>query len=138
MGVGLIVVDAEGRVLLGRRIKAGEDPSWCLPGGHVEAGETIEQAAAREAEEEAGIDGTKPEVFAIGVQTTGSGVTAGAVATWPGTPPEVREPDVLESWGWYDPAALPEPLYPPSAMSLATWRGLPPPAGWRVYPVAAS
>ena len=80
VGVGLILVDPRGRVLLGNRIKAGEEPTWCLPGGHVEGGETIEQAAAREAAEEAGIGGTQPEVIAISVQTTGSGMTAAAVA----------------------------------------------------------
>ncbi len=138
LGVGLIMVDDRGRVLLGRRLTAGEEPTWCLPGGHVEGGETIEEAAAREAAEEAGIDGAQPTVIAIGVRTAGSGVTAAAVASWPGTPPRALEPDVLDDWGWYAPDHLPEPLYPPSAMSLTVWRGLPPPDGWRVYPVSGS
>lgn len=29
---------------------------WCLPGGHIDEGEMLEQAAVREAKEEAGLD----------------------------------------------------------------------------------
>jgi 8-oxo-dGTP diphosphatase len=40
----------------------------------------------------------------------------------------------LDSWALFEPDALPEPLYPPSAMLLATWRGRPAPTGWQTYP----
>ncbi|MEV4641772.1 NUDIX domain-containing protein [Actinoplanes sp. NPDC049548] len=136
-GVGLILVGPEGRVLLGHRITAGETPSWSLPGGHVEAGETWEAAAAREAEEETGIGGTEPAVFAVGVRTEGSGITAAAVAEWPGMSPRLVEPQAFDAWTWCDPDDLPEPLFGPSAMALATWRGRPAPDGWRVYRVTA-
>jgi 8-oxo-dGTP pyrophosphatase MutT (NUDIX family) len=39
-----------------RRNRAGR-VEWCLPKGHVEAGETLEQTAAREVAEETGIQG---------------------------------------------------------------------------------
>lgn len=136
VGVGMVLVEADGRVLLGRRVKAGEPRSWCLPGGHVEAGESFEQAAAREAAEEAGVSGTGLRVFVVGVRTAGSGVTAGVVADSAGLPPIVREPEAMDSWALFEPGALPEPLYPPSAMLLAAWRGEPAPDGWRVYPTA--
>lgn len=38
--------------------KAVEPGKWCLPGGHIDEGETIEQAAARELKEEANLDST--------------------------------------------------------------------------------
>lgn len=55
----LLVVDPAGRILLfrfvhGRGALAGED-YWATPGGGVADGETLEQAAIRELEEETGI-----------------------------------------------------------------------------------
>lgn len=49
---GVILLDSEGRVLLLRR---GDDGNWCIPGGVVEPGETIEEAAKREVLEETGL-----------------------------------------------------------------------------------
>lgn len=56
--VRLIVTDDHGRVLILRRDNtrhgAGE---WCLPGGKVDYGDTVEVAAQRELQEETGLDG---------------------------------------------------------------------------------
>jgi ADP-ribose pyrophosphatase YjhB (NUDIX family) len=51
-GANAIVVNEAGEVLL---IKRSDNGRWCLPGGHVDYGETIAQAAVREAYEETGI-----------------------------------------------------------------------------------
>jgi 8-oxo-dGTP diphosphatase len=48
---GLVATDDQGRVLLIRR---SDDGSWGLPGGGVEVGESWEQAAVRECQEETG------------------------------------------------------------------------------------
>lgn len=48
-GVAAVVFDSAGRVLLGRRLDNG---LWGLPSGHVETGETIEEAVVREVREE--------------------------------------------------------------------------------------
>ena len=45
----------DGKVLLVKRGKAPALDLWSLPGGHVELGETVKQAAARELAEETGI-----------------------------------------------------------------------------------
>lgn len=47
-GVGIIVVDQNGDILVGK----GEDGKWQTPGGHVDPGEDYYQAAIRELEEE--------------------------------------------------------------------------------------
>lgn len=50
---GIIVRD--GQVLLVHRIKRGRE-YWVLPGGSVEAGESVEQACHREVKEETGLE----------------------------------------------------------------------------------
>lgn len=52
---GVAFVTAAGKVLfLKRSADSDKGGTWCFPGGHVEAGETIAQAAARECVEEIG------------------------------------------------------------------------------------
>lgn len=53
-GCGVLVV-RNGKVLTGTRIERASHGQICGPGGHIEAGETPEQAAVREAHEEFGI-----------------------------------------------------------------------------------
>jgi 8-oxo-dGTP diphosphatase len=55
VGVGAVIVDGERVVLIRRRFAplAGE---WSLPGGTVEAGETLEDCVIREMREETGLD----------------------------------------------------------------------------------
>ena len=57
LGVRALVIDDKGRVFL---VKHSYVSGWHLPGGGVEAGETIVQALARELREEGNIDLTEP------------------------------------------------------------------------------
>ena len=52
VGASTVIFNAEGKVLLTRRADNG---LWCIPGGHLDFGETIEEAALREAFEETGL-----------------------------------------------------------------------------------
>jgi len=52
VGVGLIIRNLDGDVLLERR---SDDGLWGLPGGRVEPGESLLQTALREAKEETGL-----------------------------------------------------------------------------------
>ena len=54
VGVGAIVV-RDGRVLLVQRGQAPSYGLWAIPGGRLELGETLQQAAEREILEETGI-----------------------------------------------------------------------------------
>jgi 8-oxo-dGTP diphosphatase len=54
VGVGAVVVDGD-RVLLVRRAHPPLQGEWSLPGGAVEAGETLEAAVSREVFEETGL-----------------------------------------------------------------------------------
>ena len=54
-GVGAIVFDAEGRVLLVERGRPPGQGLWSIPGGRLEPRETLAQAVAREVREETGL-----------------------------------------------------------------------------------
>jgi 8-oxo-dGTP pyrophosphatase MutT (NUDIX family) len=57
LGVRALVIDGEGRIFL---IKHSYVSGWQLPGGGVEAGETMAEAVARELLEEGNIEVTAP------------------------------------------------------------------------------
>ncbi len=57
------VVLHEGRALLVQRGKAPDKGLWGYPGGHVELGETVAEAAARELLEETGLEVTPGAVL---------------------------------------------------------------------------
>ncbi len=54
VGVGAIVIK-DGRVLLVQRAAPPSQGLWAIPGGSLEAGETLQQGAEREIREETGI-----------------------------------------------------------------------------------
>ncbi|HUF32376.1 MAG TPA: NUDIX domain-containing protein [Acidimicrobiales bacterium] len=54
--VGAVAVD-DGRLLLIRRGHGPAQGDWSVPGGRVEAGETLAEAVVRELTEETGIEG---------------------------------------------------------------------------------
>lgn len=64
VGVGAVIVE-RGRALLVRR---GTEPlkgEWSIPGGVVELGETLREAAAREAKEETGLEVEPGDVLEV-------------------------------------------------------------------------
>ncbi|MGW1933698.1 nucleotide triphosphate diphosphatase NUDT15 [Streptomyces sp. NPDC001919] len=132
LGAGVVVTDEAGRVLLGLH-RSGV---WELPGGKVEPGESVEEAAVRELAEETTLLAEPADVEVIGLvldSITSSRMTRMTAATevraFRGVP-AVAEPDSIERWEWTDPARLPEALFLPSAQVLRMWRPeLPLPGG---------
>ena len=51
--VSVVVPDSQGRILLIRRV---DNDYWSIPGGGMEPGESVREAASREVKEETGID----------------------------------------------------------------------------------
>ncbi len=114
VGVGVLVMK-EGAVLLGERINAHGAGTWCPPGGHLEFGETPEECAARELEEETGL--VAKEVVA-GPWTNDFFEIEGKhyitlymiVPEFKGTP-VVKEPDKCLQWKWFECDRLPSQLF---------------------------
>lgn len=67
VAVNAVIFDICGEVLLTER---RDSPLWCLPGGRVEAGETIEEAILREVDEEIGVQVAADRL--IGVYSEGN------------------------------------------------------------------
>ncbi|MFE5597482.1 NUDIX hydrolase [Streptomyces sp. NPDC056549] len=124
LGAGVVVTDGDGRILLG----LDRSGVWELPGGTVEPGESVEEAAVRELAEETTLvaDASDVEVLGLLLDTVTSArltrmTAATALRAFRGEP-AVAEPEKIERWEWTDPDDLPEALFLPSAQVLRMWR----------------
>ncbi|MYA24454.1 MAG: NUDIX domain-containing protein [Gemmatimonadetes bacterium] len=98
-----------GEILL---IKRRDIEVWCLPGGHVDPGETVSQAAVREVQEETGLQTTLDRL--VGIYSAPHWHHGGDnVVLFAATPTtgelNPQENEVLDL-GFFDPEQLPEPL----------------------------
>ena len=119
-GVGVaVIVKRDGKVLLGKRNGSHGDGCWQFPGGHLEFGETIEDCARRELQEETGL---QAHSFSVDKSTFTNDVfvsdgkhyiTLYAIADKVAGEPEVLEPDKCLCWDWFSWDELPEPLFLP-------------------------
>ena len=116
----LILAHGE-KVLLGRRTIEPRRGYWHLPGGYVELGESAEEAAAREAQEELGVD-----VRIVRLLGLHSGApSAVAVALYEGQilagePRPLHEVDAVE---YFAPDATPELAFWSTHWALEQWAG---------------
>lgn len=122
VGISVLVMK-EGKLLLGKRKGAHGAGEYETPGGHLEHLESFKVCAAREVLEETGIT-IGPLRFLRVLNATQYApkhyVDLAFVAEWRAGEPEVKEPDKVERWDWYDINDLPSPLFAmlPSAIAV--------------------
>lgn len=113
VGIGVMVMK-DGKVLLGKRKGSHGEGEYAWPGGHLEHMERFADCAEREVMEETGLK-IGPIRFLRLLNTTQYAprhyVDIAFVADWVSGEPEVKEPDKVESWAWYDLDDLPSPLF---------------------------
>lgn len=119
VGAGVVIV-RDGKTLLAKR--KGSHAAGCFGslGGHVEFGESLLETVKREAREELGIE-IKNIRFVSCTNMCKYGkhfVDISFVAEIASGEPRICEPDRIESIGWYDLNALPEPLFEPARIAL--------------------
>ena len=146
VGIGALLVSPAGRVLVGVRRSVAGAGTWALPGGHLELGESLAAAAARETEEETGLAVGGWAAVAVEncvVDADGRRVWGGAAVGAPPPPPTTvashyvtvfmraslpdepvaanREPHKCEGWVWEHWRALGDgrPLFGPLAALVA-------------------
>lgn len=116
VGVGLYIFNPQNQLLLGLRKSEHSKGTWCPPGGHMEYGESNEQAAVREALEETGLQINPQDVTLQGVTNDFYKESGKHYITlhlcchkYQGIP-KIMEPNKCAEWKWFDINALPENL----------------------------
>ena len=114
VGVGALITDDEGRVLLVHRRRPPEADHWGLPGGKVDFGETIAATCAREVFEELGVAVAVGKLVCVVDQIDLDGGTHWVAPVFRARithgEPANREPEALWDIGWFAPDRLPAPL----------------------------
>ncbi len=115
VGINVLVVRG-GKLLLGKRKNVYGDGTWGLPGGHLERGESMLAAAARELKEETGLKAQEISFVNLannprGNQENRHYIQLGFLAEGVAGEPQNLEPDRCEGWQWFDLKELPEPLF---------------------------
>jgi ADP-ribose pyrophosphatase YjhB (NUDIX family) len=123
VGVGVIIENALGEILVGKR-KGSHSPYYSIPGGHLEMGETFEEAAKKEVFEETGIKVNTSRIISItnNLETyREEGIHHVSVILhtkdYSGIP-KVIEKDKCEKWIWVRPNNLPTPHFEPSRLGI--------------------
>ena len=124
-----ICVDAEGRVLLGRRAREPKKGLWDLPGGFLDEGEAPLEALVRELKEETGLEIEPVRLLGVWADWYGDGPGARAtlVLVWLARVLSGRQQpaDDVSELGWFAPGDLPpdhELAFPNVADALAAWQ----------------
>nr|WP_319383491.1 NUDIX domain-containing protein [uncultured Roseibium sp.] len=119
LGVRVIVVDDRGSVLLVRHTYLD---GWYLPGGAVDRGETLEQAAIREVQEEAGIAAQNaPRLLGMYLNREATGrdhVGLFHLSVWQETPAFLAPNAEIAAAQFFPLDALPDDMSPATARRL--------------------
>lgn len=116
VGIGVLVINKEGKILLGKRKSEHGQNTYSIPGGHLEFGESFEQCAKRELKEETNLDSADFQVISLenGIRGDKHYVTVGVLVKEYNRDVKLMEPDKCESWAWYSKDNLPKPIFEPS------------------------
>lgn len=123
VGVG-VIVRHDDQVLLMKRQNSHGHGTWSMPGGHLEYGESPQECAIREVEEEVGILVSNPTFCTITndiFQEEGKHyVTIWIEAEYVSGEARINSAREMSAVGWFPWDALPTPQFLPLQHLLAT------------------
>jgi|GEM_PF-420899 len=125
VGVGVVVED-NGAILLGQRLSGLFSGQWCLPGGKLDQGESVEECARRELFEETCLEALGPiAVISLSAEIEPEkdfhSITFGAVVRSIAGELGNPEPHKFSSWRWYRMTELPDSLFLPTRHVLQAY-----------------
>jgi 8-oxo-dGTP diphosphatase len=128
VGIGVLIQNEKGEVLLGERAGSHGEGEWSFPGGHLDFGETIFETAKRETKEETGLDVSEFELISVAdelryIKTDNKHyLNIGIKAQYAGGEPKVCEPDKCRGWQWFSLDNLPEKLFEGTQLAIRNYQ----------------
>ena len=123
VGLGVIILNSEGKILIQKRI-GSHAQKYSIPGGGLELGETFEEGASREIQEEVGITLKNPQVIAVtnNLETYRTEnvhyISVVLIAEAFEGKPKIMEPEKCSELIWCDPTDLPQPHFDASRLAI--------------------
>lgn len=126
-GIGVMVMNEKGEVLLGLRHSSHGAGEWSFPGGKVDLGETIEETARRETKEETNLEISGLELVSLtnemryladGKQFVVIGFKAGSFRG----ELKLNNPERFHEWRWFPLDALPSPLFEGTELMIRNYQ----------------
>ena len=112
-----VLLKFENKVLLGKRKGSHGEGFWAPPGGHLEFGETPEETATRECQEETGLTPVNLRFLTSSndffEKENKHYITLAFEAYANSKEVKLLEPQKCEEWKWFSWNELPEPLFKP-------------------------
>lgn len=127
IGLGVMVKNKDGQILLGLRLSPHGQGTWSFPGGHLEFGETMAEAAIRETKEETDLDVSDLELISVademGALDKGKHyINIGFLAHAVNGELKIMEPEKCERWEWFSLDKLPAPLFEGTALVIERYK----------------
>ena len=123
VGIGVIIQNSDNQILIGKR-KGSHAPFFSIPGGHLELGESFEEAAIKEVFEETGLIIKNPKVFCVtnNLRTYRNEgkhyVSICLFANDYSGRLTAMEKDKCESWDWFSLDEIPQPHFDASEFTI--------------------
>ena len=116
----IVLASTDGKLVLVRRAMQPAIGRWSYPGGYVDRGETVEDAAMREVKEETGLQVRLTGL--LGLYSTADTTVVLAAYSAEVTGGTLSPGDEAQEAGLFDPDELPPLPFPHDDQILAAWR----------------